>query len=73
MTAYLARYVPENSKTAWGVLAYPFDPARPSTPVAEQLSPWSLDNAKKITFISLPHEAAEAVEGLKGLLRTISL
>lgn len=68
MAAYLGRFVPLDGKAAWGLLAYPDDPSRPTVAPAEQHSPWSLDHGKKVVFASLPHDAARATEKLRGLI-----
>ena len=68
MAAYLGRFAPLNGKAAWGLLAYPDDPSRPTVAPAEQHSPWSLDQGKKVVFASLPHDAARATEKLRGLI-----
>ena len=68
MAAYLGRFIPPDGKNSWGVLAYPYDPARPTTPHAEQFSPWSLDGGRKIAFTALPHVASDAVIKLRDLL-----
>jgi 5-methylcytosine-specific restriction enzyme subunit McrC len=68
MAAYLGRFTPLNRQNGWGLLAYPHDPARPDVSRAEMGSPWSLDSNKKVLFASLPHNATEATEKLRGLL-----
>ena len=70
MTAYLGRFVPETLSQIWGVLAYPIDPKQPSQSPVEQSNPWSLDAHKKILFVSLPHDAAEAVSKLRIIMLT---
>ena len=72
MAAYLGRYRAPVGVATWGLLAYPFDPSKPSTPLAEQNSPWSLDNDKKMGFATLPHNAADAVTKLRCLLTHIT-
>lgn len=68
MAAYLGRFKAPIGMTTWGLLAYPFDPLMPVTPHAEQNSPWSLEDGKRITFATLPHYPPDAVEKLRGLL-----
>lgn len=68
MAAYLGRFAPLDGKAAWGLLAYPDDPSRPTVAPAEQHSPWSLDQRKMVVFASLPHDAARATEKLRGLI-----
>ena len=68
MAAYLGRFAPLEGKAAWGLLAYPDDPSRPTVAPAEQHSPWSLDQGKKVVFASLPHDAARATEKLRDLI-----
>jgi|SRR5215204_6194115 len=68
MAAYLGRFVPPDGDNSWGVLAYPHDPARPSTPQVEQFGPWSLDGRRKIVFTALPHVASDAVIKLRDLI-----
>ena len=68
MAAYLGRFAPLEGKAAWGLLAYPDDPSRPTVAPVEQHSPWSLDQGKKVVFASLPHDAARATEKLRGLI-----
>ena len=72
MAAYLGRFIPEVGRMSWGVLAYPLDPARPSIPQAEQLSPWSLDGGRKVVFTSLPHVASDAVTKLRALMAPVA-
>jgi hypothetical protein len=40
--------------------------------LVEHLSPWSLDDCKKIFFLSLPHTAPEAVAKLRPLIGQIA-
>lgn len=68
VAAYLGRFAPLDGKAAWGLLAYPDDPSRPTVTPAEQYSPWSLDHGKKVVFTSLPHDAERATEKLRGLI-----
>lgn len=68
MAAYLGRFQAPVGIETWGLLAYPFDPSKPDTPNAEQNSPWSLDDRKKIGFATLPHNPAEAVAKLRSLV-----
>lgn len=72
MAAYLGRFAPLNGKAAWGLLAYPDDPSRPTVAPAEQYSPWSLDHGKKVVFATLPHDAVRATEKLRGLIAKMS-
>jgi len=72
MAAYLGRFIPAVGRLSWGVLAYPLDPARPSIPQAEQLSPWSLDGGRKVVFTSLPHVASDAVTKLRALMAPVA-
>lgn len=72
MAAYLGRFIPEVGRMSWGVLAYPLDPARPSIPQVEQLSPWSLDGGRKVVFTSLPHVASDAVTKLRALMAPVA-
>lgn len=65
MTAYLARYVPDGGRPAWGVLAYPEDPDAKAVAPAEALSPWTLDSTKKMGFIALPHDPPAAIGKLR--------
>lgn len=71
MAAYLGRFAPLDG-LAWGVLAYPDDPSRPTVAPTERLSPWSLDGRKKVVFASLPHDAAAATEKLRDLIAQIT-
>jgi 5-methylcytosine-specific restriction enzyme subunit McrC len=68
MAAYLGRFQSPAGMVTWGLLAYPFDPSKPDTPQAEQNSPWSLDDRKKIGFVTLPHAPATAVAKLRALI-----
>lgn len=69
IAAYLGRFSQTaGSKTVWGFLVYPHDPARPNISPAEQNNPWSLDNGRKVVFTTLPHKASEAVGKLRTLL-----
>jgi 5-methylcytosine-specific restriction enzyme subunit McrC len=72
MAAYLARFAPGGGGAAWGLLVYPWDPARPSVPEAERQSPWSLDHGRKVVFTALPHTTADAVDKLRVLLMPMS-
>ncbi|QXL85241.1 McrC family protein [Comamonas sp. NLF-1-9] len=68
MVTYLASFQPHSDRAAWGLLVYPFDPKKPDMPNAEQKSPWSLGENTKISFCTLPHNSAEAVEKLCSLI-----
>jgi 5-methylcytosine-specific restriction enzyme subunit McrC len=72
MAAYLGLFIPPVGSVSWGVLAYPLDPARPSIPQAEQLSPWSMEGGRKVAFTSLPHVASDAVAKLRALIAPIA-
>jgi 5-methylcytosine-specific restriction enzyme subunit McrC len=72
MAAYLARFASAPGRVSWGVLAYPLDASRSTIPLVEHLSPWSLDDCKKIFFLSLPHTAPEAVAKLRPLIGQIA-
>ena len=67
LAAYLARFGSE-SGTAWGALAYPFDPAQPERPWAELRSPWLLDARTRVVFVTLPHDLEPAAAKLRGTL-----
>lgn len=56
MATYLGHFQAPSGIETWGLLAYPFDPSKPDTPNAEQNSPWSFDDRKKIGFATLPHK-----------------
>ncbi len=71
MAAYLGRFQAPVGMNTWGLLAYPFDPSRPVMPHAEQNSPWSLEDGKRIGFATLPHCPADAVAKLRGLLTQV--
>jgi 5-methylcytosine-specific restriction enzyme subunit McrC len=71
MAAYLGRFKAPVGVETWGLLAYPFDPSKPEIPYAEQNSPWSLEDRKKIGFATLPHNPAEAVAKLRSLLMQV--
>lgn len=68
MAAYMGRFQSPAGMPTWGLLAYPCDPSRPDTPFAEQHSPWSLDECRKIVFAALPHSPSEAVAKLRGIV-----
>jgi len=70
MSAYLGRFAPTNARTSWGFLIYPQVPA--PIPPAEQFSPWSLNDGKKIIFTTLPHNASDAVAKLRSLIVSIA-
>lgn len=72
MAAYLGRYRPLNRQSTWGLLAYPHDPSRPDMAPAEQCSPWSLDDGKKVLFAVLPHDATEAAVKLRALIAQLN-
>lgn len=62
MAAYLQRFT--SAESGWGILAYPDDPLRPETPIAEAKSPWHTPDDRALTFARLPHENDEAVARL---------
>lgn len=68
MASYLGRFTASGGKTTWGLLAYPHDPLRPSVAPAEQNSPWSLDDSKKVVFATLSHDPLEATTKLRAVL-----
>jgi 5-methylcytosine-specific restriction enzyme subunit McrC len=68
MAAYLGRFQAPPGKVTWGLLAYPFDPAKPDIAPAEKNSPWNLESGKQLGFASLPHDAATAVAKLRHIL-----
>lgn len=72
INAYLSRFSPGNGRTSWGILIYPQPPAPTSIPSAEQLSPWSFNDGKKIYFTTLPHHAGDAVAKLRALLGSMT-
>ncbi len=65
MGAYLGQFLQASRERSLGLLLYPSDPNRPTVPIAEFASPWSLDRYKKIAFLTLPHDEAEAVAKLR--------
>jgi 5-methylcytosine-specific restriction enzyme subunit McrC len=70
LAAYLARFGGERDG-AWGMLAYPFDPARSELPSAETRSPWLLDPRTRVVFVTLPHDLEPAAAKLRrALLQT---
>jgi 5-methylcytosine-specific restriction enzyme subunit McrC len=66
LAAYLARFGREPGTL--GVLAYPFDPARPEPPLAESRSPWTLDDKTLVAFVTLPHDPEAAAAKLRSVL-----
>jgi 5-methylcytosine-specific restriction enzyme subunit McrC len=72
MTAYLGRFQAPAGMMTWGLLAYPFDPAKPDTPDSEQNSPWNLENGKRMAFAAIPHNPDDAVNKLKGLISILT-
>ena len=69
MAAYLNRFQAQDERTSLGILAYPLDPSKPDEmPEAEKLSPWSLENTKKMAFLLLPHDPKTAIEKAKDAL-----
>ena len=72
MAAYLGRFQAPVGIETWGLLAYPFDPSKPDTPHAEENSPWSLDDRKKIGFATLPHTPTDAVAKLRSLIMQVA-
>lgn len=72
MAAYLGRFQAPAGIETWGLLVYPFDPSRPDAPDAEQSSPWSLDDRKKIGFAMLPHNPTDAVAKLRSLVMQVA-
>jgi 5-methylcytosine-specific restriction enzyme subunit McrC len=69
IAAYLGRYAPNNSTSALGVLAYPHDPSTPTVSFTESQSPWSLADGKKVLFVTVPHEPAEATGKLREIFQ----
>lgn len=72
MAAYLGRFQAPAGVMTWGLLAYPFDPAKPDTPHAEQNSPWNLENGKRMAFAAIPHNPDYAVKKLNGLISKLT-
>lgn len=72
MAAYLGRFQAPAGMMTWGLLAYPFDPAKPDTPHAEQNSPWNLENGKRMAFAAIPHNPDYAVKKLNGLISKLT-
>jgi 5-methylcytosine-specific restriction enzyme subunit McrC len=73
MAAYLSRYTPTQGRSAWGALIYPQVPIVPMTiPPAEQYSPWSFSDGKKIAFTTLPHDAIDAVAKMRALIASMA-
>lgn len=68
MTAYLGQYGQSGYQQRWGILAYPRDVGQPTQPMAEILSPWSLEANKKVLFLTFPHDPTEAVDKMKMVL-----
>ena len=73
MAAYLGRFQAPAGLLTWGLLAYPFDSSKSDTPLAEQSSPWSLDDGKKIIFATLPHNPTEAVVKLRNIVASTQM
>jgi 5-methylcytosine-specific restriction enzyme subunit McrC len=71
MGAYIGRFRQTGGEGTFGLLLYPYDPERPTTPVAETSNPWTLDRYSKIAFVTLPHDTSEAVTKLRSYLRLI--
>ena len=69
IAAYLRRYAPNTTISTLGVLAYPHDPSTPTVSFAESNSPWSLSDGKKVLFVALPHEPAEATGKLREIFQ----
>lgn len=69
IAAYLGRYAPNANASTLGVLAYPHDPTTPTVSFAESYSPWSLADGKKVLFVALPHEPAEATGKLREIFQ----
>ena len=64
LAAYLGRFGLPGDEVL-GMLAYPFDPATPSTPPAEAGNPWRLDSAKVVRFITIPHDLDSAADKVR--------
>lgn len=73
MAAYLGRFQAPAGLMTSGFLVYPFDPEKPEIPIAEQNSPWSLDDGNKIGFVALPHKPSEAVAKLRALVKPMAM
>lgn len=69
IAAYLERYALSSTASVLGVLAYPYDPVVPTVSFAESNSPWSLSDGKKVYFVALPHEPAEATDRLRKIFQ----
>jgi len=67
LAAYLTRFGGEPGG-AWGMLVYPFDPARPDPPLAETRSPWLLDPLAAVAFMTLSHDLEPAAAKLRGAI-----
>ncbi|WP_181222465.1 5-methylcytosine restriction system specificity protein McrC [Aeromonas veronii] len=65
MASYLGRFQSPIGIVTRGLLVYPFNPSAPEIPFAEKNSPWSLEDCKKIDFITLPHNPSDAVVKLR--------
>ena len=69
IAAYLGRYALNANTSTLGVLAYPHDPSTPTVSFAESHNPWSLADGKKVLFVALPHEPAEATGKLREIFQ----
>ena len=69
IAAYLGRYAANTSNSSLGVLAYPHDPSMPTVSFAESQNPWSLSDGKKVHFVTLSHEPAEATGRLREIFQ----
>lgn len=63
LAAYLSRFA-----AGWGMLAYPKDPDRVGSPMAEARNPWRLEGGQKVTFITLSHDLDGATRTFRSLL-----
>ncbi|HTB21715.1 MAG TPA: hypothetical protein VK914_03305 [bacterium] len=70
LAAYMARFG-RQAPRPWGMLVYPVDPVEGTTPPAESLNPWRLDQESKVLFVTLPHKADQAKQKLRTAIQSL--
>lgn len=64
----LGSYLMRFGSAGWGALIYPQEPASAEMTVSERKSPWRFDRTHSVSFVTIPHEAADAAAKLRELI-----
>jgi 5-methylcytosine-specific restriction enzyme subunit McrC len=67
LVSYLSRYG-SGSRRVWGALIYPCEKTQNTNPPAEMANPWILDDARRVLFLTLPHDVSQSVHKLRAEL-----